>query len=232
MPAVSICMPSWNQAPFLTRTLDSALSQTFRDFEIIFVDDGSTDATLEIAHAYEERHPSIFRALIHEGHSHKGISASTNLALKRAASEFIVILDSDDLWYPNTLARRVAFLGNHPDTALACSHYDMIDENDHYIRRKAAPDISEICRSRIELTHSMIMGCVIGNPTVIVRQASLRQLEPFTRICCTATGKSGRDSRRVFRSDLCPRSPPCTAGTRAMSPAATRWRRNCDGGSR
>ena len=172
-------MPSRNQARFLAQTLNSALSQTFQDFEIAFVDDGSTDETVAIARTYQDQNPSRIRVHTQEGNAPKGISASTNLAIRNTSGEFIVILDSDDLWLPDTLSRRVAFMQKHPDIGLACSHYDMIDEHGTFIRRKAAPDISEACRSQAGLLHSMIMGCVIGNPTVIVRRSCLEQLAPF-----------------------------------------------------
>lgn len=179
-PAVSICMPSFNQARFLPQTLDSALAQTFQDFEVALVDDGSTDATLTIARSYESRHPGRLRVYTHPGGANRGISASTNLAISRTTGEFIVILDSDDLWLPDTLDRRYAFMRANPDAALACTHYDMIDENNQCIgRHRPESDISEICQSRPGFLHSMIMGCAIGNPTVMVRRTCLEALEPF-----------------------------------------------------
>jgi len=87
MPTISICMPSRNQARFLPQTLDSALAQTFQDFEIILVDDGSTDETPAIHQQYAAQHPDRITALAHPEHAHRGISATTNRALEHAAGE-------------------------------------------------------------------------------------------------------------------------------------------------
>ena len=176
---ISICMPSRNQGRFLGQTLDGVLAQTCRDFEIAFVDDGSDDDTLAIATTYQHQNPGRMKVYWHDEHAHRGISASTNLAIASTTGEFIVILDSDDVWYPDTLARRLAFMQAHPQLALSCSHYDIIDEQGRTIRRGAAPDISGICQSIAGFTHSMVMGCVVGNPTVMVRRACIEKVGRF-----------------------------------------------------
>lgn len=173
-------MPSYNQADFLPQTLDSVLHQTLRDFEIVFVDDGSTDNTLNVIQKFSDTNPSCrIKILTHPDQSNHGISATSNLAIQNAQGEYIVILDSDDLWYPDTLAKRLSFMQTNPDVSLMCSHYDIIDENGKYLRRAAAPDITEDCRSPVTMTHAMAMGCVIGNPTVMIRRSCLANMELF-----------------------------------------------------
>lgn len=179
MPAVTICMPSRNHARFLPQTLESALAQTVQDFEIILVDDGSTDETPAILREITTRHPDRITALAHPDHANRGISASTNLALAHATGEFIVILDSDDLWLPDTLARRLRFMQAHPQLALMATHYDLINEHNKIIRRKAAPDIAADCSNPFLLTHRLILGCDIGNPTVMLRRNFLSQMPAF-----------------------------------------------------
>ena len=80
MPTVSICIPSYNHAPYLPAAIESALGQTYRDLEVVIVDDGSTDDSLEIARAYERREPERVRVLTHPGHVNRGTAATANLA--------------------------------------------------------------------------------------------------------------------------------------------------------
>ncbi|MDD2236996.1 MAG: glycosyltransferase [Kiritimatiellae bacterium] len=179
MPTVSICMPSRNQARFLPQTLDSALAQTFQDFEIIIVDDGSTDESPAIHQQYAARYPERITALTHPEHAHLGISATTNRALDHASGELIVILDSDDLWRPDTLERRLHFMRKNPEIALMATHYDLINEHNEIIRQKAAPDLRDDCKNPFLLTHRLILGCDIGNPTIMLRRDALRHMQAF-----------------------------------------------------
>jgi glycosyltransferase involved in cell wall biosynthesis len=96
MPRVSVVIPTYNCAKFLGRTIDSALRQTYRDFEIIVVDDGSTDGTQALVAAYEESVRYVYQ-------TNQGASAARNAALSRASGELIAYLDADDLWRPDKL---------------------------------------------------------------------------------------------------------------------------------
>ena len=178
-PKISVCIPSYNQERFLPKTLDSALGQSFRDFEILIVDDGSTDNSLEIDRHYAARHPELIKVFTHPDRANHGISVSTNLALQNARGDFIVILDSDDLWFSDTLERRLRLIESRPNIGLVCSHHDLINEKGDVICRMAAPDITDDCRSTFTLTHRMILGCDIGNPTVMVRRQCLENMELF-----------------------------------------------------
>ena len=106
MPRVSVVVPTYNCARFLGRTIDSALRQTYRDFEIIVVDDGSTDGTQALIAAYEESVRYVYQ-------TNQGASAARNAALSRASGEFIAYLDADDLWRPDKVIRQVEFLDAH-----------------------------------------------------------------------------------------------------------------------
>lgn len=83
-PKVSICVPSYNHARFLPMALESALAQTYDDFEVVVVDDGSTDDSLAVAQSYAARHPSKVRVFTHPGHRNRGISETVNLAFEKA----------------------------------------------------------------------------------------------------------------------------------------------------
>lgn len=96
-PSVSIVIPLYNKAPYIARALDSVLAQTIQDFEIIIVDGGSTDESLDIVAHYTDHRIICF---LQEG---KGVSTARNQGVKRAQAELIAFLDADDEWLPEFL---------------------------------------------------------------------------------------------------------------------------------
>lgn len=125
-PKVSVCIASYNHARYLGYTLDSVLAQTYRDFEIVVVDDGSTDGSIKLLEAYAARHPSI-NFLTHPGRANKGISATTNAAVREAQGAYLAFTGSDDLWYADKLARQVALLESDAKLGLIYGLAHVID---------------------------------------------------------------------------------------------------------
>lgn len=111
-PRVSVIVPAYNYARFLPAALDSVVAQTFRDWECIVVDDGSTDDTAAVARDYALRDPRI--RLIQQ--QNRGVSAARNCGLRNASAAFIQFLDADDRLYPKKLEDHVAYLDAHPET--------------------------------------------------------------------------------------------------------------------
>jgi glycosyltransferase involved in cell wall biosynthesis len=105
-----VITPAYNASEFLPQTIASALSQTYRDFELLVVDDGSTDNTLEIAQRFTSTDSRI-RVL---RRSHAGPSAARNSAIAQARGEYLALLDSDDLWQPTFLEAQVSLLRARP----------------------------------------------------------------------------------------------------------------------
>jgi glycosyltransferase involved in cell wall biosynthesis len=97
MSLFSVVMPTYNRAPFLQRTLESVLAQECRDFEIIVVDDGSTDATCQVLGSFGDK-----IRLFHQ--KNRGPGAARNLGAANARGDYLAFIDSDDLWFPWTLA--------------------------------------------------------------------------------------------------------------------------------
>jgi hypothetical protein len=110
-PAVTIITAAFNSAPFLEQTLTSVLAQTFSDFELLLIDDGSTDETPAIAETFArtDRRIKVIRQ------KNGGTAAARNTALAGARGALFAILDSDDVWFPTYLAEQVAVLTNHPE---------------------------------------------------------------------------------------------------------------------
>ena len=119
-PFISIIMPTYNRAGYIEEALDSIKKQTFTDYEIIVVDDGSTDNTKEILENY-----SGIRYLLLE---HGGIATARNAAVKAARGKWIAFLDSDDLWKEDKLQKQVDYLHTHPDCRIVYTKFSNFTE--------------------------------------------------------------------------------------------------------
>lgn len=112
---VSIITPFFNAAPFITETIESVLAQSSPDWELLLIDDGSTDGSAHIAKAYAEQHPEKIRYLTHPNHVNRGQGASRNLGLAAATGDFAGFIDADDVFLPQKLETQLAILDNHPE---------------------------------------------------------------------------------------------------------------------
>jgi glycosyltransferase involved in cell wall biosynthesis len=124
-PQVSVIIPTFNRARYLAEAVDSVLAQPFRDYELIVVDDGSTDETPQLLTGYGH----AIRVLRQDN---QGVSAARNAGLVVARGELIAFLDSDDLWLPGKLYRQVEFFSLHPD-ALICQTEEIWVKNGHRV---------------------------------------------------------------------------------------------------
>ena len=113
MTKVSVVIPCYNQGAFIDDAVNSVLAQTFSDFEIIIVNDGSTDAT---TNALLERYSRPKTTVIHT--ENQGVCAARNTAIKAAAGKYILPLDADDKIEPTYLEKAVNVFDNHPETGV------------------------------------------------------------------------------------------------------------------
>lgn len=119
-PLVSIIIPTYNHASLIERALGSALSQSFRDFEIIVIDDGSTDNTKEIVQRFGPKVRYFYQ-------ENGGVSSARNHGLRVARGEYINFLDSDDWILPTKLTIQVEYLQSHPEIDLVFCNWQVID---------------------------------------------------------------------------------------------------------
>ncbi len=103
---------------FFHEAIESVFAQTYDNWELMLVDDGSTNGSTEVAQRYAEQYPNKVRYLEHEGHQNRGMSASRNLGIRNAKGEYIAFLDADDIWLPPKLERQVAILEAQPEAAM------------------------------------------------------------------------------------------------------------------
>ena len=116
---VSIITPVYNASKYIIETLESVRGQTYRDWELIIVDDGSSDSSVEIVQEFMSGHPGIAKLLFHPDKENRGTSASRNLGLRHASGEFICFLDADDVWNPNFLDFYIQVFNRHPEISMA-----------------------------------------------------------------------------------------------------------------
>lgn len=117
-------MAAYNAAPYIAQSIRSILDQTFDDFELLIVNDGSTDNTVEIVKSFDD--PRIH---LIENEGNKGLGFTRNVALKEAKGEFIAVLDSDDIAFPDRLKKQVKHLQANPKLAVLGSYAYIIDKN-------------------------------------------------------------------------------------------------------
>lgn len=184
-PKVSVIIPAFNAAEYLPETLESIFTQTYPDYEIILVDDGSTDETPEVASRYQGR-IRYFRQ-----NNSGGPARPRNVGIAQARGEFIAIFDSDDVMMPNKLARSVEFLRDHSDLGLIFTDFVKFDDHgtmpgthmDAYEnfwqlpKELVAPD-----RYRIKSCtafDALFYGNYIGTSSVVAPAAVFKAIGPF-----------------------------------------------------
>ena len=125
MATVDILIPAYNAARYLPAAIDSVMAQTFEDWRILLVDDGSTDETASVAAGYQTRLGHKMRVLTQQN---RGLPAARNAALQVSSADFIAILDADDVWLPCRLQESLHSFAEHPDAGLSYGLVRRIDE--------------------------------------------------------------------------------------------------------
>ena len=162
-PKVSVIIPVYNREAYLGPAIESVLAQTFADFEVVVVDDGSTDRSRDVARTYRD---ARVRLLCHD--RNMGLPTTRNAGIDAARGRYIAFLDSDDIALPTRLAKQVAFLDRHPDYAAVGAWIDWMDAAGRplgRIKRRpiAAPDVAalRLFRQGIENTASMARRAIL-----------------------------------------------------------------------
>lgn len=166
---ISVIIPTYNRCALLFRAIESVLNQTYKDWELVIVDDGSTDNTsLEVTHLLKEE-----KKIRYIKTPNRGVSAARNLGIKLSAGEYLAFLDSDDEWLPGKLELQVRFLKENPKFKLV--HGDEIwirkgkRVNQKNIHKKCGGDIFPQC---LDL-------CAISPSTVLIKKSLLDEVGLF-----------------------------------------------------
>lgn len=161
MPLISVVMPARNASATLPATLDSLAQQTFSDFELVLVNDASTDETPHIAESYARRFP----VRLVNNVENQGVAKSINLGLEQGDSEYVIRLDSDDLARADRFEKQVAFMAANPFVDVCGSHIEMFSDEDTQRSVLAHPT------SNAEIKTAFVQRCAIAHPSVIARRS-------------------------------------------------------------
>ena len=158
-PLVSIIIPSYNMSALAVRAVESVLSQTYKNIEIIVVDDGSTDDTRLRLESFKEKIRYFYK-------TNGGVCSARNVGLREARGEFIGLLDSDDTYMPEKVERCLDFLQKNPDFCFVHTDTYLVDSQGNDIERYQHP------KSRCAgwITDQLLMGNFIANPTNFFRR--------------------------------------------------------------
>ncbi len=157
-PAVSIIMPTYNRCRFITKAIESVIEQTYSNWELIIVDDGSTDQTSEVVGKYVQNDSRIR----YIKQKNAGCAAARNRALAEATGAYIAFIDDDDVYEPNKLQIQVEYLNENPKIGFVYSDSELIDVRGNHL--KNVPEIPQ--RSFLEL----ITGFAVPPIAIMVKK--------------------------------------------------------------
>ena len=179
MPKISIITPAFNAESTITHTIKSVQEQTFSDFELIIIDDGSTDKTIEVINNIQDERIQVI------SYKNGGVSTARNRGITHANGEFIAFIDADDLWTSDKLELQLAALKNNPQAGVAYSWTSFmdVDERGEPVSFLPSPEYSYMG----DVYQQLLMGDFIlsGSNTLIRSQAiqSAGEFEPTLKSC-------------------------------------------------
>lgn len=179
-PLVTICIPSYNYGRFLPYAVESVVRQSYPTFELLIIDNGSTDDSYAIAQSFAERDPRV-QVLTHAGHENKGVNASLNLGLATARGAYFGLLPADDLFVDDGLERRVALLESSPDAGFAYGTTHMVDEEGRptgHVGGRPPDDMLGFDRTD-DLLHALLFHDFVPGASVLARVELLRGVGGF-----------------------------------------------------
>lgn len=161
MPLLSVILPVYNSERYLREAIESILNQTFSDFELIIIDDRSTDNSLQIAESFGDR-----RIRIHINEVNSGRAASDNTGHKLATGEYFARMDSDDICHPQRFEKQIAYLKDHPDVNVVGSWMQNFG---------ASSFLNKYPESIAKARSFTLFGLPVGNPSIILRGSLFRE---------------------------------------------------------
>ncbi len=167
IPQISIIMPVYNRKSLINRAIDSIMEQTLTDWELLIIDDGSTDGLESLVFPLVEKH----RNIRYSRHSNRGVALTRNLGILAAQGEFITFLDSDDEFKPDHLQLRYNYMKQHPETDLLHGGVELVGPPDtHYVQDAFDPN------KKIHLSECYIGATIFGKKAVMQHEGGFKAL--------------------------------------------------------
>lgn len=172
-PSVSVVIPTYNSAAFLGQAVASVCNQTYSDFELIVVDDGSTDDTQRVLEPYRERIRYLYQP-------NMGESSARNRGIQESRGRYVAFLDADDLWLPHKLAVQVTFMDRTPEAVLVYSPCLWINVAGERIFHHGSNVVGTGTACPVDVFPKLVMGDMIASPScVMVRRQYLEHGQAF-----------------------------------------------------
>ena len=157
---VSVIIPTYNRANVVQKAVDSVLDQTYKNTEIIIVDDGSTDNTKQALLPYGSRIKYLNKK--------QGVSSARNLGIKKAAGEYMAFLDSDDEWYPEKLEKQLKYFEKNPNHGMVYTSYEQISNDVRQLCYSSAQSVEGNLFN--EILRSFGINLFIATPSIMIRK--------------------------------------------------------------
>jgi len=170
-PEISIIMPVYNGEKTLNQSLNSVLDQKYKNFEVIIVDDGSTDKTLEIAKKFKDHRIRIFTQ------SNQGAWAARNTGIKKSKGKYISFIDCDDLWTKDKLELQLEKIEKNPKSEVAYSWIDYIDEDNKFIKEGGRSEFNGNVLKDI-----LLMDFIASGSNILVKKRALDKVGYFRNL--------------------------------------------------
>lgn len=171
---ISIIMPAYNAEKFIRESIESVLSQTYQNWELLIVNDASTDNTIKIVQTYLAD-PRIRVINLNEN---GGLAHARNAGIEKAAGKYITFLDSDDLWTPDKLARQVEYHKQHPEIPISHTRYIMFNEKGE-IKRSLRIRLRPSFTKHGLLYKRLLSENIIGVLTVMIQSSVIKSVGGF-----------------------------------------------------
>jgi glycosyltransferase involved in cell wall biosynthesis len=178
-PEVSVITAFLNEERFLSEAVESVIAQEFTSWELILIDDGSTDKSTDIAKFYANTYPGKIFYVEHEGHANKSTAASRNLGISKARGRLVAFLDADDVWLPEKLSRQVQLMQSHPRIAMLLEASEYWNSWDSALKQDIVIQVGHIRDSVFEppelaeTIYPLVKGYAPCPSAIMVRQTAL-----------------------------------------------------------
>ena len=164
-PTITVLMPVYNVEKYVGAAIESILTQTFEDFELLIIDDASTDHTYDIISQYNDKRIRKIR-----NHTNIGIASSLNLGLSMTNSIYVARMDGDDISKPTRFEKQIAYMKSNPDLGILGSHMELINENNVILKEQHKK------MGRINIKIGLFFGNTsLAHPSILIKKSELEK---------------------------------------------------------
>jgi len=135
-PMVSVVLPSFNYDWCISEAIESVLNQNYESWELIVVDDGSSDDSVKIIEKYTSKYPDKIKLFFHENKKNRGLSETYKLGISKCSGDFVAFIEADDIWYSDYISSKIPIFNKHQDTALVYNNLEMFGSKKIIRKRK------------------------------------------------------------------------------------------------